>query len=545
MHITINNHFKKIAFLMKAVFVQLKQWFLELPRDKKIALIVIFISVFSLAIYFWPAEKPAEEVGVIARAVEVSVVSDLSNVYSPLSLSGVVTSVNEAVIRAEAGGRLTKVYKSLGDRVYAGQVIGEFENSSQRAVVLQAQGAFEAAKAARDIALINSATTQTTTGDAKTNALNTINSTYTTLDDLIRVKTDIAYNNIRSNYPTLKVLTTDSVLANKVVEERKNIESLLVERNTRNTTLNTESDLIAELNVEIKEAQIIKNYFDDLGSVYTKALSGNTLDQAGIESHKAIISVARATISGTIASLTASKIALTNSLATQQIAGRTTGDTSPNTAASDAQVKSAQGSYLGALANLEKTIIRSPISGTLNSLTIQTGDFVNQTTQVAVVSNNGALEVLAYVSSDDAKRVAVGSSVKINNSVKGIVTKVAGAIDPVTKKIEVRVGIVDDSVKLINGQSVQLSIENFANQNSQTKILSEQIKIPLSSVKITPRGNFVFTVSASSTLESVPVELGTLLGDEVEIISGLSIDMSIVKDARGLKVGDLVEVIQK
>jgi multidrug efflux pump subunit AcrA (membrane-fusion protein) len=61
---------------------------------------------------------------------------------------------------------------------------------------------------------------------------------------------------------------------------------------------------------------------------------------------------------------------------------------------------------------------------------------------------------------------------------------------------------------------------------------------------ITPREVYVFTVDSTSSLVSVPVELGTLLGEEVEIKTGLSPDMQIVKDARGLKPGDVVTINQ-
>ena len=36
------------------------------------------------------------------------------------------------------------VYKKLGDYVNAGEVIAEFENSGERAQVLQAEGAYDA-----------------------------------------------------------------------------------------------------------------------------------------------------------------------------------------------------------------------------------------------------------------------------------------------------------------------------------------------------------------------------------------------------------------
>jgi RND family efflux transporter MFP subunit len=449
--------------------------------------------------------------------------------------------VNEATIRAESSGRLTHVYRKLGDRVVAGQVIAEFENSGERASVLQAEGAYEAAKAARDIAQINSANTSVGIGDTKTNTLNAINSSYSTMDDLVRSKTDTAFSDPRSENPKLKVLVPDSALQTRVENERMTIEKLLTARAVRNSSLSVDSDLLSEIQKVQTEAQTVKNYLDNLNSVYVKSLPDQNFSQASLDAQKAVLNAGRATIAGTLTSLSASKVALQNGLASEEIAGRTTGDSSPNAASADASVKSAQGAYLAAVSRLEKTIIRSPISGTLNSLSIETGDYVAPTSQVAVVSNNGALEVLAYVSGDDASRITIGAPVKINSNIKGIVTRIASAIDPVTKKIEVRVGILDEKAGLINGQSVRIEVSGPTTAVPALAMAS-QVKIPLSAVKITPRESYVFTVSASSTLQRVDIQLGTLLGDEVEIVSGLTGDMIIVKDARGLKEGQVVSV---
>ena len=93
-------------------------------------------------------------------------------------------------------------------------------------------------------------------------------------------------------------------------------------------------------------------------------------------------------------------------------------------------------------ANLEKTIIRSPISGTIVSLPITQGGFVSSFAQVAQVSNPGALEIDAYVTADDAKTIAVGGKAVISGTVQGVIVSIAPAIDPTTGKILVKVGIV-------------------------------------------------------------------------------------------------------
>ena len=90
-------------------------------------------------------------------------------------------------------------------------------------------------------------------------------------------------------------------------------------------------------------------------------------------------------------------------------------------------------------------------------MSIKTGDFISPFTEIAVVSNNGALEVLAYATEDDAASLSVGNSVSLEKNVTGVITRIAPALDPRTKKIEVRIGITSGTGALINGQSVRAS----------------------------------------------------------------------------------------
>jgi multidrug resistance efflux pump len=445
----------------------------------------------------------------------------------------------EATIRSESSGKLTRVYKKLGDYVTAGQIIAEFENSGERAAVLSAEGSYDSAKASRDIARINTGTTNSSLSESKTNALNTISSAYVTMDDIIRVKTDMFYGNPRNAETKFLLSVPDVNLVYSLETQRKAIERMLVARDAKNRSLTIGNDLIGELNIIQSEVQMVKTYLDDLAAAYSKAIPDATYSQGTIDNGKTIAGIARSTISGTVSSVTTSRAALNASIAAQEVAGKTSGDASGNTATADAMVKQALGAYNAALSRLEKTVVRSPISGTLNSLSIGTGDFISAFTEVAVVSNNGALEVLAHVTEDDAKRVQVGNEVSIDNSIKGIITRVASAIDPRTKKIEVRIGITDKASELVNGQSVRVNITKGKQAVTST---SGPIKIPLSALKLTPAGAFVFTMSATSSLIALPVKEGAILGEEIQILSGLSGTESIVTDARGLKAGMAVTI---
>jgi RND family efflux transporter MFP subunit len=536
----MNRHLEKIMGDAQDIRRQGWSWFKEQPRWKQ-GTIILSIVVILFVVRSLTASDPAAEVAHSDRVVTLAQVSALANADTALPLLGTVTSTSEATIRSESSGKLTRVYKKLGDSITAGSIIAEFENSGERAAVLQAEGAYDAAKAARDIAKINSGTTNSSLGEAKTNALNAIGSAYNSMDDAVRVKTDTYFSDPRFSTAKLLISVPDFSLVYSLETQRKAIEKMLAAREAKNRTLTSSSDLTAELNSVQTEVQMVKSYIEDLSSAVSKAVPDSSYNQASLDNAKTITSLARSSITSAVTSVTSSRASLTASIAASEVAGKTTGDSSGAIATADASVKQALGAYDAALSRLEKTVIRSPITGTLNSLSISTGDFISAFTEVAVVSNNGALEVVAYVTEDDARRIQVGNEVMIDNTTKGIITRIASAIDPLTKKIEVRIGITDKQSSLVNGQSVRVTITQSKQVVTAT---SGPIKIPLSALKLTPNGAFVFTMSATSSLIALPVKEGAILGSEIQILSGLNGSESIVVDARGLKEGMAVTIKQ-
>jgi len=83
------------------------------------------------------------------RTVSLATVASLGGGGSGDSVLGLVRSVTEATLLAESGGTVRRVHTSLGARVPAGFVLAELDNASQRAAVLQAEGSYDAAIAAR------------------------------------------------------------------------------------------------------------------------------------------------------------------------------------------------------------------------------------------------------------------------------------------------------------------------------------------------------------------------------------------------------------
>lgn len=547
----MNKHLQKITDDTRDIFSQLRAWFLELSRPKQLGIIILLILILSTIGRAMFRTETTNETTIAPRAVTLSSVSDLSLNTSRISLLGTVTSVNEATVRAESGGELRVVYRKLGDYVSAGQIIAEFENAGERAAVTAAEGGYEQAKATRDIARITKNSSESSLSDTKTSAVNTITSTSNSMDDAVRVKADQLFLNPNNAQAEFLPLVPDQMLVIKINNERVALEQLLTTRAARNKTIAVDGDLVSELNLLEAETKQVKTFLDDVAFALSKALPNNTFTQASLEGAKINITSARSQISGALTSIVGSRSALNNSLTTSAIAQTNYSDTEggATSASSDAQVKSALGNYQGALSRLEKTRVRSPISGTLNSLSVKTGDYVAPYTEIGVISNNGALEVLAYGTEEDMRQLTVGAKVSIEDTASGVVTKVATALDPRTKKIEVRIGITKGGDTLVNGGSVRVNIARPTTLVQSTKTpTSSKIEIPIAALKITPQGSFIFTVDESTTtpnegvLVSHKVTEGALLGDKIQIIEGITPSMVIVTDVRGLQDGKSVTI---
>ncbi|MDB5238116.1 MAG: hypothetical protein JWM46_386 [Candidatus Kaiserbacteria bacterium] len=530
-----------------------------MPRRYKIILgIILALVVVGTILHLMnKTEAPVEEASGLSH-VRIASIASLSSQSGPLPVTGKVTSLNEATILAQSAGEIVSLSHKLGDRVSAGSVIAQFENSSQRAALLQAQGALDAAQANLDKVTNGTRSeqlniSQTTAVKAQTNLVQTKNATvdairtiYSTNDDAIHSKLDVVFSNPRSASVQFNLNTSNQSLVNKITQERTSLEDLIDQESARAAGLTENSDLNAELARATGDTRTLKNFVDDVAAALNISIPSQSIPQASINAYIATASAVRSSLSGSLTSLSASAQTLTAAAAQADVSATqlqqdTSGSRPEDDAAARASVKQAQGALDAAQANLQKTIVRSPISGTIVSLPVTRGDFVANFAPVADISNPEALQIKAYVTSDDAKTIAIGSAVSIEGNATGVVTSIAPAIDPTTNKIEVAIGVTSDKSALTDGETITLTIDRVNEKTATRSKPSTAIMIPIVAVKITPTGSVVFTV-ASSTLEAHTVVLGTILGDQVNVTSGVTPDMAIVSDARGLTDGQEVIV---
>lgn len=522
-------------------------------KKNAVGAVIVLAVVFGLGSVLTGAPESAVPESQ-ARLVEVKTIAELSSDQPTLALVGTVSSKSEATVRAEKSGQVVSVNRQLGDSVSAGTVVASIENASESAAVLSAQGSVDAAQASlakisggsrteQKVILETSLdTARTGAASARSTAVNTLLAAYSTVDSSIRATGDSMFSNPESFSPQFKTTGPDSQLTILINNARISMTPILERQAQVGKSVSVNTDLATELTTTEGEVRAARAFFDQIIRALNAAIPSATVTATDIATFQANAIAARAALNGSLTAITSAKGGLLSTEQAVTIAGKNleqgvTGGQPEDVAGAQAGLKQAQGALAAARANLEKTYVRAPISGTINSFSLKRGDYVQQTTPVLTVANNGALEIVAYVTENDARDIAAGSRVSIEEGVTGVITRVAPALDPVTKKIEVRIGVSGGAAQLTNGQSVSIEVAR-ANARIASKI--SKITVPIAAIKIGADKTVVFTVNEAGMLVAHEVVVGSLLGDRVVITEGASADMAIVTDARGLREGQTV-----
>lgn len=491
-------------------FVVTKKWY-----------IIPFVALILIggAIYF-SRSKEVRGAADVRPEVKVGRVIDLMG-GSTLSAVAHIRSMSEAKISADSGGRVTRIAASLGDRVSAGQVLAEMENASQRAVVLQAQGALEAVKA------VNT-NTDVLLDSAKNAALSALLSAYATAQSAVHDTIDDTFTNPESGSRKYTVLTTRSQDKMLLENTRGDLSVILKRESAMSGSLTVNSELGIELTRAETDLRAIRTFLDTDIMVLSAGIPSPEISQSMITGYVTDATAARTAITASISSMVSTKNGL-------QVASNNSGGAG-TISSSGAALKQAQGLYDASLASLEKTIIRSPIRGTLNNFTIKLGDYLTASQEVAIVSNNGTLEAVTSVIEGDRFRISVGQTVTFDGGTTGTITKIAPALDPVSRRIEVRISLSAAAAKVLtNGSSVHVA---FAAASPMT---GAPLSVPITALRMEADRTIVFLV-IDGKLTAQEIKVGTISGDFVQVSEGLAADTEIVADARGLKEGEEVVV---
>ncbi|NMM43779.1 efflux RND transporter periplasmic adaptor subunit [Rhodospirillaceae bacterium KN72] len=129
-------------------------------------------------------------------------------------------------------------------------------------------------------------------------------------------------------------------------------------------------------------------------------------------------------------------------------------------AESEANLSSARATLEEIRLDIERTEIKAPFDGILQSRSVEVGDFVQAGSEIAVVADLDPMIVTVQVTEREIGKVELGVLAKIElvdgQQVDGIVSRIATTADNLTRTFEVELEVANDDASLLDGMTARV-----------------------------------------------------------------------------------------
>ena len=480
-------------------------------------------------------EKPENKDGLYPE-VELLNVLDFQNNNVSVKLTGSVESLNQVNIKSELMSKVRSINFRIGSFVSRGSTVIKLEDEDLLNQKNQIANQVSSAEVSLSIAKAN---LENTERKAKIDLENLYSSAVNTLSSAVELNksslfflTDLQYAYFtENNQEGIEIANKKGNAVYALFEEKngKRIANIILEKKTggtygfvKNLNQNNHKE-IEEALIEVENSLIKMR--EALNSIPTTDPSIRSSELANLAAEKNSIYSQISAVSGIRQRINLQKT-VNQSLITSAESG---------VSQASSALTSAKNSLNSVNLQLEKTNIKSPISGEIATLNINEGEVVSPGQVLLSVVNKNALEVKTFVDSKDVSLINEGNKVFVEGSIEGFVKSIAPSVNPTTKKVEVTIAITNPiRPDLVIGQFVNIDILKN-NSFSENKY-----KIPLSALKVTSEGNFVYYLNEENIIEEKQVSLEKVIGDFAQISEGINPNMNIIKSVSGLNQGEKV-----
>ncbi|HOX29649.1 MAG TPA: HlyD family efflux transporter periplasmic adaptor subunit [Candidatus Paceibacterota bacterium] len=490
-----------------------------------------------------------------AAAVSLITISDYKKTSSITLDSGLVESISQADLRSQFSAPVESVNVALGDRVAKGQILVSLKNDDLTAQLDQAKAGLVSSQASLQTAE-NGARPQeleiskTQARQAALSLEAALRDSYAKADDSVRNHIDKFFLNPSSSSPDFLIIINSegttirygaigneqAALAEaKRVEMEKRLNSWQQDL----ASMDGSADLSNHILTAASNLEFLIDFLNDLSPLANAITANNGAEKQVLDGYKSELSAARSAAAGSLASLLGSETSW--KLAVQSLDLMKAGSTKEQLIQAKAMVAQAAASVEALEAQVEKTVIRTPIAGTISYLDARLGEVAAFGQLVASIINPGALQIKTYASIEDLPNIAINDRVEIGDGrAVGYVYRISPAIDPALKKAEAIVIVDKNSADspIVAGQTVNLSIES-KKSGSKTLYL-----LPIQAVK-TNGASYVYAASGENTVVSIPVTVGNLVGETIEVWGDFNADQKIISSVMGIAPGNKVIISEQ
>ena len=379
---------------------------------------------------FWYFARTGAETQVDYVLVERGTVSQI------VSVTGYVKPASDVDLSFEKSGRISAVYRRVGDRVGVGDALVAMSNGELSAQLAQAE-AVAKAQEAKLAELRNGArpedilVSEVDVENAKNDIVNNIKSGFVNSDDAVRNKVDQLFSNSRSSSPQFNFTVSDSQLKTDIESGRRAMESLLASWAVDIAGAAGAGDLTPFISVTKNNLLAVQQFLDKVSLAVNALQPNSAVSQTTIDGYKAAVLAGRTNISNSLEDITASQEKLRT--AESKLALKKAGTVKEQITAQEAEVESAEASIMNLEAQLAKTVIRSPIAGIVTKQDAKTGEIASAGIVLTSVISDSKYQIEANIAEADIAKIKIGSTASVTLDAYGndvVFTATVTKIDP-------------------------------------------------------------------------------------------------------------------
>ncbi|MCL5017167.1 MAG: efflux RND transporter periplasmic adaptor subunit [Patescibacteria group bacterium] len=464
------------------------------------------------------------------------------DIVQEVSATGNVTPVQSVDLGFEITGRVNKINVDAGSFVSKGQPLIYLDDSQLSAQLAGAEANLKAQQATLSelqqgtrpeqikvqIGQVNSASVAL--NSAKKSLIDALNDSLTKSDDAIRNRVDQFISSPTTQNPDFLFFVNDLQLKNNALWERLGLESAMSSWKSMNAGLSVNSDFDSVVSKTNGYLSQVKSFLDDIASIVNSLTPNNNLSQTTITAYKTSVNTARNNVSLAISNLSgaySSYSSARSNLTLQQdtLALQEAGTVPDQITAQEAVIQQAQANIDSYKAQLEETILRSPMDGVVTAQNLKVGEIVPLNSIAVSIISNGNFEVDVDIPEADIAKVKVGDSADITLDAYGssvIFPAHVISIDPGETMVE---GVATYKTTLdFDKKESRIKSGMTANIDILTARSTNTLYIPQRDLVSDTSGDYVLLLTSSSSQpQKKLVKVGIKGSDgNIEILSGLS-----------------------
>ena len=536
----------------------MKNYLASITQKRALVIVIVVIVVGSLVAAFNKGQKKEEApVEPRVKTVRIEEVTKQNTITTELTVSGTAIPREYSAIRSLTPGTVEFIVP-VGENIVRGQSLFSIRDANVESAYFNALEDLNSTQASTDQQVVQAELGLTSKEAALDFAQKSLETTkekavqnYTTAQNSAIVSYNSAYNGLTqilnsvgtgaisdtSTYVYSNVITTESQLRSEARAQFDTITGLytVLPKEVSQDTIVTSLDMLLEALQETKKLVdatviILKNSADsslaaDLAAQIANQTTVNSLITSIITSSDALntalinndfsikqdenrVALAQIEYDNAVVAL---ESALTNSRI---------------------QNSSVKARFDAAAYSFGNLTLASPFSGTVLSHKVSPGEQVTTGQELIEIGNLSIIEVDVAIDAAFVNGLKVQDNVVINDSIPGFISE----IEPVGSIVSGKVGVKvqSDENSLITGDIADVQFDLIYEA-------PESIVIPIKAATIEEVRTTVF-VEEDGKAAVRTVSLGTIIGDQVTVISGLTEgDRLIVPDGTFISEGDLVQ----